>query len=782
MTKAAGAEPTAPFAIAEDRLTAKEDDIRICGEGREDLLHAGSGLRRGGRAPFEIDIRLELHGPAQACLMRRVIRADVGAPGAIAFLKAQGFDCAVACVREPMGAPCLVEGVIDCLGIFDGQVQLPAELAHIGDPAGQNRAARDADPPRRREGVRGIGDIGAGAGGEDIAGLGTEQGEHRVRRGHIHQLRVETGGNVALDPMEIARGKAGAGDNVELILGKPRDGDVAFDAAAIVEHLRVDDRPHRAIHAVCGDPLQGCLCVRAFEDELGKGGLVEKGRSFARRFMLPAHRCVPVGALEGVDVVGRFIQRCVPIRTFPPKFFPKDSALGFERVVERGAAAGAAGAVLFRRPGHGVMLAIGLERAGADPIGVGMGPAKAANIDGPEIIGRRASGDPFGQRHPRAAARGDAIGVEARADVEAGQLRGFAKDKVAIRREAFGAVDQLFDARLLHFGHARQGQLHDLLEVIKIGLQELEIERIRHAVLCPWDAIGLVPAHDQAAHLFLPIGQAIGIAQCGQVARHAEGFSNHVLMLNRHQRDGDPDRGRQLSRPLPATEHQLFAGDLALIGTHADSATFFNQDLADRTTLDELCAFHARALGQRLRDVRGARLPVCWQIGGAHDIGDVHERPEILRLLRGQKLHIEAEAVRGGGLTAHLGPALFIASQPQTAVHFPSRGEAGLLFERIVERNGVTEELSDIGGTAQLADKTRRVPGGARRQLRFVEQQDFLAHMGEVIGRGAANDAAADDDDFGRCRQGHGRDDPDGLFGQIWRKCWGVSRGKGVVG
>ena len=45
------------------------------------------------------------------------------------------------------------------------------------------------------------------------------------------------------------------------------------------------------------------------------------------------------------------------------------------------------------------------------------------------------------------------------------------------------------------------------------------------------------------------------------------------------------------------------------------------------------------------------------------------------------------------------------------------------------------------------------VPGGARGQAVALEQDDVLpAHVGQVVGDGAADDAAADDDDAGAIR------------------------------
>ena len=96
---------------------------------------------------------------------------------------------------------------------------------------------------------------------------------------------------------------------------------------------------------------------------------------------------------------------------------------GDELLVTVHRAGGPAGRVLLVRPGHGVVLGIGFERARPDPRPVAMHRPEAADVDRPEIEGRLAAGDPFGERAARAAGGGDAEGVEARADIEALQLR-----------------------------------------------------------------------------------------------------------------------------------------------------------------------------------------------------------------------------------------------------------------------------------------------------------------------------------------------------------------------
>src|SRR3546814_12877048 len=74
--------------------------------------------------------------------------------------------------------------------------------------------------------------------------------------------------------------------------------------------------------------------------------------------------------------------------------------------------------MLLRGPGDGVVLAIGLQRAGAHPVGVEVRAPVAPDVDRPEVVGRLAAMDPLGDRLPGAPAGGDAEGVEPGADAE----------------------------------------------------------------------------------------------------------------------------------------------------------------------------------------------------------------------------------------------------------------------------------------------------------------------------------------------------------------------------
>ena len=171
--------------------------------------------------------------------------------------------------------------------------------------------------------------------------------------------------------------------------------------------------------------------------------------------------------------------------------------------------------------------------------------------------------------------------------------------------------------------------------MVEVVVEQLELEALGNAVLGPRHWVGLVAAHDQAADLLLPIGEAVGIAQRRQVRRHAlDRLGDEILVLHRDERNVDAGHAPDLARPLPGADHELVAGDAALVGHDGAHAPVLDLDAGDLDALGDGDAGHARALGQRLVISDGRGLPVGRQEGGADDVVDLHQRPQLLRLLR----------------------------------------------------------------------------------------------------------------------------------------------------
>ena len=364
--------------------------------------------------------------------------------------------------------------------------------------------------------------------------------------------------------------------------------------------------PWRLRDVVGGDPGQGLFRVAADEKELGEGALVENGDTLAGCLVLAADRIEPVLPLVAVAVLWRLAacQIGEPVRPLEAELLAEAGALGFQPVVERRTAERPAGAIFLERPGHGVVLGVGLERAGAHPVRIEMVPAEAADVDRPEIVRRLALGDPFGEHHACAAPGCDAEGVEAGADIDAAHLRRLAEDEVPVGGEAFRPVDELLDACRLHGGHAARGELEQRLEMVEVVLEKLELEGLREALDCPRLGIWLVAAHHQPSDLLLPIGEAVRVAQRRQVRCHAlDCLGDEILVLHRYERNIDAGHAPDLARPLAGTDHELVASDPPLVGDDGAHALPLNLDAGDRHALGDGDAGGARALGERHGDV-----------------------------------------------------------------------------------------------------------------------------------------------------------------------------------
>ena len=80
---------------------------------------------------------------------------------------------------------------------------------------------------------------------------------------------------------------------------------------------------------------------------------------------------------------------------------------------------------------------------------------------------------------------------------------------------------------------ARQGLLHQGLEMIVVRIEQAEMEALGNTINGPGNGVGLIPAHHQAAHLFLEIDQAVGIAQGGQGAGDTgDRLGDHILVFD----------------------------------------------------------------------------------------------------------------------------------------------------------------------------------------------------------------------------------------------------------
>jgi hypothetical protein len=293
--------------------------------------------------------------------------------------------------------------------------------------------------------------------------------------------------------------------------------------------------------------------------------------------------------------------------------------------------------------------------------------------------------------------------------------------------------------------------------MVVIVIEQLEHEITGNIAGGPALRVWFVATERQAADFLLEIGAAVGVADGRRVAGQAVHLlGDDVLVLDRLERHIDTGHGADLARPLPGAIDHLFAGDITLVGLHRENAAVLHVETGDAHVFEDLRAMHARALGQRLGDVRWTGLAIGGQPAGADKVIDLHQREHRPGFLRRQQMHVHAEALRGGGEPPVFGPAVLIGGEPKAARHLPAGLKAGFLVEPLVEIDGVFEHLGDRCGGAQLPNEACSMPGRAGGQLALFQKNDIcLVIAGKMIGRRTTDDAATDNDDLGPVRECH---------------------------
>src|SRR6185436_12782029 len=148
--------------------------------------------------------------------------------------------------RLPQGVPQLPAQV-------GGGVQLPAQLAdvgeaHRGDGDGADVGALGAEVLQAV-----VREVRVGEGPQDLAGERAPQADAAGARGDVTDLDRALGGEVAGEPVEV---QVAVGADLEEVAGQPGDGDIAADAAVLVQQEGVRDGADGIVDPAGGQPLQ----------------------------------------------------------------------------------------------------------------------------------------------------------------------------------------------------------------------------------------------------------------------------------------------------------------------------------------------------------------------------------------------------------------------------------------------------------------------------------------------------------------------------------------------
>ena len=189
---AARGEVADRLAVAQDRLAPdaapRRDRRRVKPAKR--LVSGCRAVASSASRPMKSAVRLQLHRPAEPRLERRVVRRDVGAPGAIALLQPQRFQRAIADRPECRRLAAAISASKTAPVAAMRDVQFPAEFADIGHAQRPDRVPGDGDLADMAEGKGGVATRRRRSPRQHVARLRAHQRQRAPILGHVADRHV----------------------------------------------------------------------------------------------------------------------------------------------------------------------------------------------------------------------------------------------------------------------------------------------------------------------------------------------------------------------------------------------------------------------------------------------------------------------------------------------------------------------------------------------------------------------------------------------------------------
>ncbi len=273
-------------------------------------------------------------GESQARLQRCVVGADVVAPVAVALLDPAGGEGVEAARPRAVSARHLGDGVPHVGGELRRDVELPAQLADVGDPQRAYERGAELDLLGRAEGERVVAEVRRGELGEEVAAARSHDGD----RGETRRDVGGPGAGVAdrgAKPSEVAPAGGGPGDDEVLVLSGSGHREIGLDAAVVVAPLRVDDPADLDVDVVGRDVVQHGGRIRPADDVLRVAAEVEEPDRVAHRPVLGGVGVEPVGTAVAVPVGRGGSGLTEPVGAFPAAQLPEAGPRRGESVVQR---------------------------------------------------------------------------------------------------------------------------------------------------------------------------------------------------------------------------------------------------------------------------------------------------------------------------------------------------------------------------------------------------------------------------------------------------------------
>ena len=740
--------------LGPDRLVAHHVGVDRVDHHRDAAqLRSGRQFPGGGVAADEI-VLLHLDEAVHAALERPVDRAELAEPGREILLEPHRQQRAHAEIDDAQLGAGILDRVIDQPLIGRLHPDLIAEIAGVGDAVDHawRAADRHVAEIHEAEGLRR--DVLVDQLGEQRLAFrpSDRQADQRlVEAVDAHRTVLR---QMLFEPAHVIFLGGRRTPDHEFFVASFCNREIADQPAELVEHRGQHDAPLLR-HAVGHQPVEEVFRTSARHFVLGEVGDLGDADALAHRAYLVADMLEIIGAVERDDILGLGAVGREPQRRLQPPGIAHHSVLRDHRVVERRGLRGSRGWQFLVGEADREAARIVLPHLG---VGVAQrGPfAPAGDIHAPHVEARIAVDHPVGQRQPDAAALAEA-GHDAAGDPEIGEALHRANQRVAVRREGEGAVDDLLDAGLLDAGEMPEADLQRRRDAVEVWRQQLVAEIPRRVDRRPRLAGLLISAEQDAVALLAGVDLTLEVEHADHLApgRLVEGLDlrhrlrQKVHVLHGQHRQFDADHAADLARPQATAIHHMLGLHRSLFGDHVPGAVRILGQFLDRVAEHDL---GAELFGRlRIGDGGARRVEMAFDRvpHGADEMPLVHQREHRLGFRRRDQLGVHAEITALGVGKPQEVHALGAVGEHDAAGQMQRAGLAGNLLQLLVELDGVGLQLGDVGIAVQRVEATGRMPGRAGGQLRALDQHDIgPAGAGEVEQHRAADDAAADDNCF----------------------------------
>ena len=345
-------------------------------------------------------------------------------------------------------------------------------------------------------------------------------------------------------------------------LRQPGYRQIAFNPAARIQHLGVDDPPDRHIHLIAADKVEKTASIAALDPDLAKRGQVKDPNRAPDRQMFRALVGKPVLPLPAILIFRHLPRIGEPIRPFPAGNLAKDRTPGLQMRMQRRAPHAARGRHLPIGIMVGVQQAQSLRHPFFQILTVALERLRPADINLPQIERSFAFHDPMRQSHARTARSGNPHRVIASRHPIAAKLRRLTQIIPVIRGKALRSVEKCMDARGLEQRHPHHRRLKNRLKMVPIRRQSVEHEVVADPGHAPGLGFRLKRPDHHLARIAFVVGAFVRHPQHRQMAKALNWLGNQIEMLASVQRQSHAGRRSQFAPPHAAAVHHDIAGDM----------------------------------------------------------------------------------------------------------------------------------------------------------------------------------------------------------------------------